>query len=99
MDLSALADDGGALALSECAAKAAAIFGAEAPRMLGHPDNRLDSVDRLDIIEALECYEIEMRPFPHPRSTEAITALARVRGSHAGLTAAEAFETILDIKD
>lgn len=48
---------------------------------------------------ALECYATELRPFPHPRSIEAVTALARVRGSRAGLTAAEAFEVILDIRD
>lgn len=48
---------------------------------------------------ALECYEMELRPFPHPRSVEAVTALAKVRGRQAGLAAAEAFEVILDIHD
>ena len=48
---------------------------------------------------ALECYEMELRPFPHPRSIEAVTALARVRGSQAGLAVAEAFEVIFDIQD
>ena len=48
------APDGNVQELRECAAKAAAVLGAEAPRMLGHPDNRLDSVDRLDIIKAIE---------------------------------------------
>lgn len=48
---------------------------------------------------ALECYKTEMRPFPHPRSMEAVEALARLRGSHAGLEAAEAFEIIFDIRD
>ncbi len=47
---------------------------------------------------ALECYAAEMRPSPHPRSMEAIEALARLRGSQAGLEAAEAFEVILDIR-
>ena len=45
-------------------------------------------------LEALRCYNLEMRPFPHPRSFEAVEALARLRGASAGLTAAEAFETI-----
>ncbi|NQU59146.1 MAG: PIG-L family deacetylase [Rhodospirillales bacterium] len=47
---------------------------------------------------ALECYASEMRPFPHPRSTEAVEALARMRGSYAGLKAAEAFEVILSVQ-
>ena len=163
-----------------CAAKA---IGAETPRMLGLPDNRLDSMDLLDVIQpieaivreiapatvythhggdlnldhrivhqavvtacrplpgasvkklygfetlsstewatsamgstfnpthfvditktltakkaALECYETEMRAFPHPRSLETVEALARLRGSRAGLEAAEAFEIIYNIR-
>ena len=170
--------------LTEAANRAAEAIGAKAPRLLGLPDNRLDTVALLDIIQpiediirevtpqtvythhgsdlnldhrtvhqavvtacrplpgssvrrlygfetlsstewstasmgpafnpahfvgisdflaaknaALECYEMEMRPFPHPRSVEAVTALARVRGSQAGLATAEAFEVILDIQD
>jgi LmbE family N-acetylglucosaminyl deacetylase len=45
-------------------------------------------------IHALQCYADEMRPFPHPRSREALMALAQWRGSTAGLPAAEAFELI-----
>lgn len=41
--------------------------------------------------EALLAYAHEMRPFPHPRSLEAIEALARWRGATAGVLAAEAF--------
>lgn len=48
-------------------------------------------------IAALAAYEIEMRAFPHPRSVEAITALARWRGAAAGLSAAEAFMVIREI--
>ncbi|MDO8463212.1 MAG: PIG-L deacetylase family protein [bacterium] len=44
--------------------------------------------------EALRHYEREMRPFPHPRSHEAIDALACWRGATAGLRAAEAFEVV-----
>lgn len=40
---------------------------------------------------ALEAYRFEMRDFPHARSLEAVTALARHRGATVGLTAAEAF--------
>jgi LmbE family N-acetylglucosaminyl deacetylase len=47
---------------------------------------------------ALEAYVEEMRPFPHPRSFEAIEALAAWRGASAGLNAAEAFTVIREIE-
>jgi len=65
-----------------------------------NPTHYVGIVDSLDAkVAALNCYDMEMRPFPHPRSIEAITALAKVRGSHCGLEAAEAFEVILDIRN
>lgn len=42
-------------------------------------------------LEALSAYEEELRPWPHPRSLEAIEYLARWRGATIGRTAAEAF--------
>jgi LmbE family N-acetylglucosaminyl deacetylase len=48
-------------------------------------------------IKAMAVYESEMKAFPHPRSREALTALAQVRGSMSGLPAAEAFELIRKI--
>lgn len=45
-------------------------------------------------VQAMSCYSDEMRPFPHPRSAELIRALAQVRGSAAGVPAAEAFELV-----
>jgi LmbE family N-acetylglucosaminyl deacetylase len=42
-------------------------------------------------VEALHAYQHEMREFPHPRSLEAIEALARWRGASVGVPAAEAF--------
>jgi LmbE family N-acetylglucosaminyl deacetylase len=42
-------------------------------------------------LAALEAYAEELRPFPHPRSPEAVSALARLRGSTVGVAAAEAF--------
>ena len=48
-------------------------------------------------MEALGCYAVEMRPFPHPRSIEAVTALARLRGSTVGVTAAEAFAVVREV--
>lgn len=41
--------------------------------------------------KALEAYKLEMRPWPHPRSIEAVTHLARWRGASACFDAAEAF--------
>ncbi len=43
-------------------------------------------------LSALREYSGVMRPYPHPRSTEAITGLAAWRGSQAGIDYAEAFE-------
>ena len=48
-------------------------------------------------LKALESYETEMRQFPHPRSLEAVTHLARWRGAQAGLNAAEAFISVREI--
>jgi len=46
---------------------------------------------------AIAAYEGEMRPFPHPRSAEAIEAKARWRGAQVGLTVAEAFVIVREI--
>jgi LmbE family N-acetylglucosaminyl deacetylase len=168
---------------NESAIAAAAILGTTTPVSLGFPDNRLDSVDLLDLVQALEAkgqqirptmvythwfgdlnidhrrvyqsvltafrptdtstvrqirsfevpsstewgdrsvtpqfnptsyvdingfldvklramraYAQEMRPFPHPRSSEAMEALARWRGAESGLMAAEAFVQIREIR-
>ncbi len=45
-------------------------------------------------IEALKQYRSEVRDFPHPRSPEALKALAQYRGSTVGLEAAEAFALV-----
>lgn len=42
-------------------------------------------------IEALKCYQSEIREFPHPRSIEGIKTLAKKRGMEIFSTAAEAF--------
>jgi LmbE family N-acetylglucosaminyl deacetylase len=42
-------------------------------------------------LAALDAYASERRPFPHPRSPEALRALAASRGSAVGVAAAEAF--------
>ena len=46
-------------------------------------------------IEALSQYRGVMRDHPHPRSVELIQALATYRGAQAGMTYAEAFESVL----
>lgn len=43
-------------------------------------------------LKAIEAYKGVMRPFPHPRSNEAIEGLAAYRGVQAGCNYAEAFE-------
>lgn len=45
-------------------------------------------------IEAIRAYSGVMRPYPHPRSAEALTGLAASRGAQAGCEYAEAFETV-----
>jgi LmbE family N-acetylglucosaminyl deacetylase len=49
-------------------------------------------------IAAMECYETEARKFPHPRSPEAVRAIATRWGSVAGCAAAEAFELVRSIR-
>lgn len=45
-------------------------------------------------IEAMKMYDGENREYPHPRSSEALRAIASRWGSVSGLKAAEAFELI-----
>ena len=49
-------------------------------------------------VQAMESYESESRPFPHPRSPEALRAYARRWGSVVGLQAAEAFELVRAVR-
>ena len=49
-------------------------------------------------IEALKLYEDELRPYPHPRSIEAIIMRSRYWGSVCGHEYAEAFKLIRQIK-
>jgi LmbE family N-acetylglucosaminyl deacetylase len=56
------------------------------------PNVFLDVTDSLERkLDAIKVYSGELRSFPHPRSIEALTALARWRGASAGFRAAEAF--------
>lgn len=49
-------------------------------------------------LKAMSLYEGELRPFPHPRSLEALRAQAQRWGSVAGLEAAEAFELVREVR-
>jgi len=62
------------------------------------PTRFVDISNSLDAkMGAMRAYGEEMRPFPHPRSPEAIEALARFRGAQSGLLAAEAFVVVREI--
>ncbi len=51
--------------------------------------------DGVDVkLKALAAYAGVMRPYPHPRSEEAIVGLAAYRGAQAGCNYAEAFESV-----
>ncbi|HBS85002.1 MAG: hypothetical protein A2W91_07185 [Bacteroidetes bacterium GWF2_38_335] len=41
--------------------------------------------------KAMDCYELEKRDYPHPRSSKALRTLAEKRGIEAGLMLAEGF--------
>ena len=49
-------------------------------------------------VSAMACYQTESRPFPHPRSPEALRAIATRWGSVAGCGAAEAFELVRSVR-
>lgn len=48
-------------------------------------------------LKAMSAYQSELKAYPHPRSLETISALARFRGSTIGVAAAEAFMLIRGI--
>jgi LmbE family N-acetylglucosaminyl deacetylase len=49
-------------------------------------------------LEAMKCFRSQLCEFPNPRSIQAITALAKYRGSTMGADAAEAFMLIRDYR-
>lgn len=59
------------------------------------PTDYIDIAETLERkLAAMQCYGSELRPWPHPRSLEALAAQARNRGSQCGRAAAEAFITL-----
>ena len=49
-------------------------------------------------LEAMKCYETELREPPHPRSLAGLELVARERGLSVGLKAAECFELVREIR-
>ena len=63
------------------------------------PNVFVDIGDTLETkIRAMQLYETEIRPFPHPRSWESLRANAQRWGSVAGCHAAEAFQLIRSLQ-
>ncbi|WP_026565581.1 PIG-L deacetylase family protein [Bacillus sp. UNC41MFS5] len=59
------------------------------------PNYFVDITDTIDDkIKSLQYYDVEMRPFPHPRSYDGVRYLARIRGMTVGVEYGEAFEII-----
>lgn len=59
---------------------------------------RLSEAQLEQKIAAMQVYESEKRDFPHPRSPDALRAIARRWGSVIGAQAAEAFACVRDIR-
>ena len=59
------------------------------------PDTWVDISETLETkIAAMACYESEVRPYPHPRSLDALRNRARAWGNQTCLEAAEVFLTV-----
>jgi LmbE family N-acetylglucosaminyl deacetylase len=69
----------------------------------GHGARRFDCyVDIAKTLElklrAMRVYETEVREYPHPRSLEALRHAAASAGASVGLRAAEAFQSVLEVR-
>lgn len=59
------------------------------------PDLWVDISSTLEAkLEAMACYKSEVRPYPHPRSLEALAHRARAWGNQVAVDAAEVFMTV-----
>jgi len=64
-----------------------------------NPNLFIDITESYDIkLEAMKIYDSEIKPFPHPRSDQALKAIAQRWGAASGLEMAEAFEVIRIVK-
>jgi LmbE family N-acetylglucosaminyl deacetylase len=62
------------------------------------PNLFVDITDTIDIkIAAMECYETELRDYPHPRSSRALRERAAHWGSHVDRLAAEPFRVLREL--
>jgi LmbE family N-acetylglucosaminyl deacetylase len=69
-----------------------------APNETFRPNSFFDVTDTFTTkVEALRHFEGALKPYPHSRSEENITALARVRGGAVGIEMAEAFMLVRDV--
>lgn len=63
------------------------------------PNVYIDITETFDTkLKAVAAYADEIRAYPHPRSPEAVKALAQKRGSEAGVALAEAFTLIRELR-
>jgi LmbE family N-acetylglucosaminyl deacetylase len=63
------------------------------------PNLFVDITSTLEVkIAAMECYESELRDYPHPRSSRALRERAAFWGSHVGRSAAEPFRVLRDVE-
>ncbi len=59
------------------------------------PDTWIDISTTIDLkLKAMECYESELRPYPHPRSLRGLEYKARAWGNQSCMDAAEVFMTV-----
>lgn len=64
------------------------------------PTNFVDISDHMEFkLQAMECFQSQIRDFPSTRSVETIESLAKFRGATVGFHRAEAFLTIRTIED
>lgn len=62
------------------------------------PNWVIDISDEIEIkLNAIKCYESQISSFPHPRSLEAVEALAKFRGTQAGFGFGEGLHIIRKI--
>lgn len=73
-------------------------FGPANKRLRPHLYMRLAEEDVNAAIDALFCYEEEIRDWPHPRSVRALEHQLRLRGAECGADYAEVFEVLRSIR-
>ena len=77
-----------------CEVSSSTEFGPANKRLQPHLYIRLTEDDVKAAIDALVCYEGEIRDWPHPRSAKALEHQLRLRGAECGVEAAEVFEVL-----